>query len=122
MKIKNAIISNNIDNLLSIAGDTEIYIPAKTNFFIQKNISLLIEANKIIEENRIKILQHYGVFDAAQNAYNIPKEKIDIATQELEDLFNIEQDLTLTPIKIAELEEIKFTPAQMQAMMFMIED
>jgi hypothetical protein len=45
-----------------------------------------------------------------------------IKQDELDDLFNIEQDLEIKTFSIDALGNTEFTPVQMQAIMFMIED
>lgn len=99
-----------------------MYIPAKANFYIQKNIELLQKAALEIEKVRLGIAEHYGIYNADKEQYDIPPEKQSEAVRELEDLFNIEQDLDIKTFSIEALGDAKFTPAQMQAIMFMIED
>jgi hypothetical protein len=42
--------------------------------------------------------------------------------KELNDLFSIEQELDIKTFHIDDLGSVEFTPAQMQTIMFMIED
>lgn len=112
-----------IANMLTIIFDNlDIYIPAKANFFIQKNISVLAAAAQEIEKSRIEIAKHYGVLDEKGQQYKIPEDKIEKVTKELNDLFSIEQELDIKKFSIEALGNTEFTPAQMQAMIFMIED
>ena len=112
-----------IANILTKTFDNlDIYIPAKANFFIQKNISILAAAAQEIEKSRIEIAKHYGVLDEEGQQYKIPEDKLEEASKELEDLFSIEQELDIKTFSIEALGSAEFTPAQMQAMMFMIED
>lgn len=112
-----------IANILTKTFDNlNIYIPAKANFFIQKNISTLAAAAQEIEKSRIEIAKHYGILDEENQQYKIPEDKIEEASKELEDLFSIEQELDIKTFSIEALGNAEFTPAQMQAMMFMIED
>ena len=113
-QIANSVISN-LDNL-------NIYIPAKANFFIQKNISTLAAAAQEIEKSRLEIAKHYGVLDEENQQYKILEDKLEEASKELEDLFSIEQELEIKTFSIEALGNAEFTPAQMQTMMFMIED
>lgn len=99
-----------------------IYIPAKANFFLQKNLQTLAAAAQEIEKSRFEIAKHYGVLDEENQQYKIPEDKLEEASKELEDLFSIEQDLNIKTFSIEALGNAEFTPAQMQAMMFMIED
>ena len=122
MKFNNNEIYQNANILLETFDKLDIYIPAKANFFIQKNISILAAAAQEIEKSRLEIAKHYGILDEEKQQYNIPEEKIKEASEELDDLLSIEQDLDIKTFSIEALGDSQFTPAQMQAIMFMIED
>lgn len=122
MKFNNQQIYQIANNVLSNLDNLNIYIPAKANFFIQKNISSLAAAAQEIEKSRLEIAKHYGVLDEEGQQYKIPEDKLEEASKELEDLFSIEQELDIKTFSIEALGNAEFTPAQMQAMMFMIED
>ena len=122
MKLTNNQIYDLANNILTVFNNLNIYIPAKANFFIQKNISTLAAAAQEIEKARLEIAKHYGELTEDGTQYNIPADKIQEASQEIEDLFNIEQELDIKMFPIEALGNAEFTPAQMNAMMFMIED
>ena len=122
MKFNNNEIYQIANNVLSNLDNLNIYIPAKANFFIQKNISTLAAAAQEIEKSRHEIAKHYGVLDEEGQQYKIPEDKLEEASKELEDLFSIEQELDIKTFSIEALGNAEFTPAQMQAMMVMIED
>ena len=122
MKLTNQQIYQYAENLLSIFNDKfNIYIPAKANFYIQKNISLLAAAGQEIEKARLEIAKHYGVLDNNKQQYIIPEDNLKDANTELQDLFNIEQELEIKTFSIEDLGNTEFTAGQMQAIMFMIE-
>ena len=122
MKFNNIEIYNIASNIAKYLQDLNEYIPAKTNFFLQKNINIITEAAKEIEEARIKIAEHYGELNKENNEYNIPVENKEKALIELEDLFKIEQEIDIKTISITDLEGVKLTPMQMQTIMFMISE
>ena len=122
MKFNNNEIYQITNVLTKIFDNLNIYIPAKANFFIQKNISTLAAAAQEIEKSRLEIAKHYGVLDEEGRQYKIPEDKLEEASKELNDLFSIEQELDIKTFSIEALGNAEFTPAQMQAMMFMIED
>lgn len=122
MKFNNQQIYQITNNLLDNLGNLNIYIPAKANFFLQKNIQTFTDAAQEIDKSRLEIAKHYGVLDEEKQQYNIPEDKIEEASKELNDLFSIEQDLDIKTFSIEALGNAEFTPAQMQAIMFMIED
>lgn len=122
MKFNNYEIYQTANTLMQIFDNLDIYIPAKANFFIQKNIEMLAAAAQEIEKSRIEIAKHYGILDEKNQQYTIPEDKIDEASKELNDLFSIEQEFDIKTFSIDTLGNIEFTPTQMQAIMFMIED
>ena len=99
----------------------QIYMPAKLNFYLQKNKNSLRDLYKSIISTRQDILLHYGTHDDNNN-YHFKKEDIDIVNQELQDLLNIEQEVEIILIKLSDLENLEFTLEQMEALMFMIEE
>ena len=122
MKFNNSEIYQIANILAKTFDNLDIYIPAKANFFIQKNISTFAAAAQEIEKSRLEIAKHYGELDEENQQYKIPEDKIEEASKELEDLFSIEQDLNIKTFTIEALGDAEFTSAQMQAIMFMIED
>ena len=122
MKFNNSEIYQIANVLAKTFDNLDIYIPAKANFFIQKNIAIFAAAAQEIEKSRLEIAKHYGELDEENQQYKIPEDKIEEASKELEDLFSIEQDLNIKSFPIEALGDTEFTSAQMQAIMFMIED
>lgn len=122
MKFSNYEIYLINENLIKELGNLDIYIPAKANFFLQKNIQVIAAAAQEVDNSRIEIAKHYGELDEAGQAYKIPEDKMEEANKELADLFAIEQELEIKTFSIEAFGSAEFTPAQMQVMMFMIED
>ena len=121
MKFTNNEIYNYATGFSSIFN-SEIYIPAKANFFIQKNIATFAAAAQEIDKSRMGIAKHYGILSEDGTRYDIPDDKIAEANKELNDLFNIEQELDIKTFKIDDLGNGEFTPNQMQLLMIMIEE
>ena len=103
-------------------ADFKSYIPAKANFAIQKNFSTLAAAAQGIDEARLGVAKHYGELDESGERYTFSADVMETVNKELTELFEIEQDLDIRTIRIEDLGSAEFTPAQMQAIMFMIED
>lgn len=122
MKLTNNEIYTMANMIQPIAHSTTIHLPIKANFFLQKNAKMFAAAAKEIEEARVEIGKRYGEYDVNTSMYNIPNEKMADASKALEELFNIEQDLDVKKIKVEDLGDVNFTPAQMQVLMFMIDD
>ena len=122
MKLTNEQIYNLTNSYTTEFSDFKSYIPAKVNFAIQKNMQVLAAAAQGIEETRMEVAKHYGVMSENGQGYEIPEDARPQVQQELNDLFSIEQELEIKTFSIDALGDVEFTPAQMQIIMFMIED
>lgn len=123
-KFSNAEIYGHSTSLIKLFGnDNQNYFSAKINFIIQKNKNTLLDKAIEIEQARLEIIQKYGhLNEEDSNQFVIPPERVEIVNQELADLLSIEQELNILTIKIDDLDKVKFTPAQMEVLMFMIEE
>ena len=123
-KFSNAEIYSHSTALIKLFGnDNQNYFSAKINFIIQKNKNTLLDKAIEIEQARLEIIQKYGhLYEEDSNQFVIPPEKVEIVNQELADLLSIEQELNILTIKIDDLDKVEFTPAQMEVLMFMIEE
>lgn len=122
MKLNNVQIYNYVGAYNQAFANFNAYLPAKANFILQKNIAILSAAAEEIEKSRMTIAQHYGQLNEEGNRYDIPQENMEAANKELQELFEIEQDLNIKPLSIEAFGDVEFTPIQMQAIMFMIEE
>lgn len=109
-------------NGLSVFNNFNIKLPVKISFFMQKNIKLITEAAMEIDQARIGVAQAYGTYSEEEGVYIIPPEQIPTAQSELNDLFNIEQDLNIHIFKLDDFDNIELTYQQLSAIMFMIEE
>lgn len=98
------------------------YIPVKANFTLQKNAGVLAAAAQEVEKSRLEVAQHYGTLNEEAGRYDIPADKIVEVQTELDNLFAIEQDLPIKTLSIEAFGNVELTPAQMQAIMFMIDE
>lgn len=109
-------------NLAEAFDDKDQKLPIKINFYLQKNKNTLIELATTIEAARIEIAKNYGTLDVEAQQYIIPPEKMDEVNKELVDLLTLEQEVQIYMINIDNLsDDIALTTAQMEAIMFMIE-
>lgn len=109
------------NKLFEAFHDSEQKFPVKMNFFLQKNKKTLLTLAQEIEEARMGIAQTYGV-DSGDGNFSIAPENISKAQEELDQLFNIEQDVNIAKVKFDDLDpNMELTSAQMEALMFMIE-
>lgn len=123
MKMTNNEIYTYATQLISVFHDTEQKFPVKVNFYFLKNKNLLLDLAREIEQSRSAILEEYGVLNAETNQYEIAPEKIEIVNTELTNLFALEQEVNIYKVKIDNFNDADtLTTAQMEALMFMIED
>ena len=104
-----------------IFENSQQYLPAKVNFYIQKNKKKIAELAQEIEIARAEIIKNFGEQKEDQKYY-IPQDKIQEAQQELLDLLNIQQEIEVFTISLDDIENLHFTLPQMEALMFMIEE
>lgn len=99
----------------------ERYLPARVNFFISKNKNTISQLADIIEDSRLDIIKHYGTITSDGNVI-VPEEQIQKANAELVDLLNLSHEIEISMLPLSALNDLEFTPAQMQALLFMIEE
>lgn len=122
MKMTNNEIYAYATALAKAFNDSEQKLPIKISFYLQKNKNTLMELAQDIELSRIEIAKNFGYLDENEGQYVIPADKTEEATKELEDLFNLEQDVKIYTINIDSLnDDLMITSAQMEALMFMFD-
>lgn len=103
--------------------DKDIFLPVKVNFYLQKNMKTLTEAAELIEESRMGIGEQYGEFVEEESSYIIKdSENLKKAQKMINELLSLDQVIELYPISLEDLQDIQLTVAQMNAMLFMIEE
>lgn len=122
MKLNNRDIFNYYQKLESAFNVDNKYFPAKINFYIQKNKNILYNLSLLIEQTKNSIAQQYGLYQEESDSYFIPFEQRSIAQQELSDLMNIEQEVNILQLTFNDIEQLEFTPNQMEAILFMIKE
>lgn len=98
-----------------------IYLSAAAAFSIQKNKQNFLSVANEIEESRMSVLNKYNI-SGENEEIQIATENIENANKELKDLLSIESEMKIYTFAIEELDGIKFTPAQMEAILFMIQE
>lgn len=122
MKMTNNEIYSHAIKLNEAFSDGEQKLPIKISFYLQKNKTNLLQLAQDIETSRMAIAQAYGVLDNESGQFVVPQDKIEEASKELNDLFNLEQDVQIYMINEHHLtDDLTITTAQMEALMFMIE-
>lgn len=103
--------------------EEETVFPVKVNFFLQKNMNTLVEMAKDIEKTRAEIIQKYGKpSEDDDTQYIVPNDQVEAASKELEDLFNLEQEVVVNTLKIEWFDNISMNAKQVAAISYMIEE
>ena len=107
---------------LGAFSNCNLKMPVRINFYLQKNIQLIRQAAEEIERARFDIGAQFGTPNSEGTGYDISAENIVEANRELNDLFNLEQDLNIHIFKLDDFDGIELDYQQMSAIMFMIEE
>ena len=123
MILKNYEIINYINKINNTFSMDETAYPISFIFYLKKNIANLLQYAEEIEKCRQQIGEKYGIYDESTSSFIIEEDKKIEAQQELQELMNIEQDVSLLKIKIKDFEDrISLSYAQMDTIMFMLTD
>lgn len=122
MKMKNVEIYTLAKNLIEFFEDDEQRFPVKVNFYMQKNKNTLFALAQDIDNARLEIVKNYGTINSEdESQYFIEADKVEMAQQELNDLFNLEQEVNIYKVDIDSFpDDISLTASQMEALLFMI--
>lgn len=103
-------------------GQDQVKLPLKVNFYLQKNINELIGLAQDIEKQRMSIASEYGTLNEEIQQYEIPEDNITAAQNKLDELFNLTQEVKIYKVKLDAFGDIDLSSAQMQALLFMIDE
>lgn len=126
--LKNGEIFEMATNLIeAFQKDTESgekTYPIKVLFYLRKNMKTLTELAQDIEKARVEIIKRYGTpSEENPEQYQFEnQEKIDAANKEFEELFDLEQEVTIYTIPLEAFNDMELTEKQMDAVMEMIEE
>lgn len=104
------------------ANDNDTHLPIKINFFLQKNMAKMIELGQELDRERTEIVKRYGTLNEETQQYEIPQEKLEEAQNELNELFNLEQEVKITMLDINAFDGVDISDKKGNAIMFMIYD
>lgn len=121
MKLTNQKIYEHASNL-TVFNNCNIKMPVRINFYLQKNIQLIRQSAEEIERARFDIGAQFGTVNEAQNGYDIPPENIVAANKELNDLYELEQDIPIHIFKLSDFDNMELSYQELSAIMFMIEE
>lgn len=101
---------------------TDMNLPVKVGFYIQKNMKKMTELAQEIEKSRMEIFDKYGEKDEENNQYKFDKSVQEQVQKELNDLFDLTQDVKTNMLKLDWFDDIDLTANQIAAISYMIAD
>jgi hypothetical protein len=96
-------------------------LPVKVNFYLQKNVTAIVDMAKEIEATRNEILQQYGKREEDGN-YTFEDDNLKKANQELADLFALQQEVPVYEISLDAFDNVELTSNQVKAISYMIKE
>lgn len=115
-------IYNYANALAEHFSNQDVKFPIKVNFYLQKNQNELMTLAQDIEKQRVEIIQEYGNQNEETQQFEIPPEKIQEASEKINDLFSLTQEVKIYKVNLDAFGDIELTSGQMQALLFMIKD
>ena len=111
------------DLIANFTSNCDLKLPVAVNFYLIKNKNELIRLAQEIDQMKKMILEKYGVLNEERQEYVIKEDKSTIAVKEMNELFNLEQDVKIytVPLSLFKSSDM-LTLQQMEALMFMIEE
>ena len=110
--MKNLEIYNIAISLMENFKD-ELNLPVKVNFYLQKNMTAIVEMAQEIDKTRKEIIEKFGTpVKEGSDEITVAPENLDAANKELTDLFELEQDVKIYPIKLDWFGDINFSSQQ----------
>ena len=120
MKLTNQQIYNYASQLANFTIDVKL--PIRFNFFLNRNIQLILSLGQEIENARTQIAKTYGKLNNMGTSYDIPADCAEVVQSELIDLFALEQEVDLHLFKLEDLNGVELTYEQMKNLMFMMKE
>lgn len=111
-----------LGNALLECMQEELTLPVKIKFYLQKNMNKVISLAREIEQSRTEILNKYGTLSEDGTSYHFDDDKIVEAQKELNDLFELEQEVKVNMLELDWFDSVELSNEQVNAIMFMIND
>lgn len=101
---------------------TDMNLPVKVGFYIQKNMKKMTELAQEIEKSRMEIFDKYGEKDEENNQYKFDKSVQEQVQKELNDLFDLTQDVKTNMLELDWFDDIDLNANQIATISYMIAD
>lgn len=98
------------------------YLPVKVNFYLRKNMLLILDKASEIDKERERIISQYAKVDENGSFYFETEQDEQTANQEFIDLQKLTQDLDIVKIPLSSFENINLKTSQLDTLMKMIDE
>lgn len=115
-------IFNIANSLLENFSDANMELPVKVNFYFQKNMTSIVSMAQDIDKTRMAIFTKYGKLDEETNQYKFEPDIVETVNKELQDLFDLEQEVKINMLKLDWFDGVNLTTQQVAALAYMIEE
>ena len=115
-------IFNIANSLLENFSDANMELPVKVNFYFQKNMTSIVSMAQDIDKTRMAIFTKYGKLDEETNQYKFEPDIVETVNRELQDLFDLEQEVKINMLKLDWFDGVNLTTQQVAALAYMIEE
>ena len=115
-------IFNIANSLLENFSDANMELPVKVNFYFQKNMTNIVSMAQDIDKARMAIFTKYGKLDEENNQYKFEPDVVETVNKELQDLFELEQEVKINTLKLDWFDGVNLTTQQVAALAYMIEE
>ena len=115
-------IFNIANSLLENFSDVNMELPVKVNFYFQKNMTSIVAMAQEIDKARMAIFEKYGKLDSESNQYKFEPDVVETVNKELQDLFELEQEVKINMLKLDWFDGVNLTTQQVAALAYMIEE
>lgn len=124
--VRKNLTNNEIYGIAMVLLENEIpqlnlSLPVKVNFYLQKNVTAIVNMAKEVEATRNEILQQYGKLEEDGN-YTFEGDNLEKANQELADLFALQQEVPVYEISLDAFNNVELTSNQVKAISYMIKE
>lgn len=100
----------------------ELNLPVKVGFYIQKNMKKMTDLAQEIEKSRMEIFDKYGEKDEENNQYKFDLSVQESVQNELNDLFNLTQEVKTNMLELDWFDAIDLNAGQIEAISYMIDE
>lgn len=101
----------------------DLNLPVKINFYLQKNMTAVVDLAKEIDKARMEIIQKYAEpLEEGDEQYTIKPEFVETVNSEITDLLALEQEVKVRMIALEAFDNVDLSAGQVSAIMFMIDE